>query len=156
MDVYGVDTSGYGDVILRVLDESTLGFEDSNNEQWQNMRALFPPKRWTMLQNLSFTTIPPQLPSTLPPDPLWPTDPSKIFVRVDYVKRAAQVANPLDPIDPSIPDYYQEALRYAAVAYLMEMDTDLKSVQLKKEMMESFMAHMAGGVDKLASGEVDQ
>jgi len=151
----GVDSSDVNDTVLRVLDESTMAFEDGNNEFWRTQRAKFPPKRWVMTGDQQFSTVPVTLPTTLPPE--WGVvDPSTVFVRLHYVKMATPVVLLSDPIDPSIPDYYQEAIRYIAVAYLMETDTDLKSVQIKKEMTESFGYHMAAGLDKLASGEVDQ
>ncbi len=146
-DVLGADSSDVNDVVLRVLDESTMAYEDSANELWRNQRASFVPRRWTLIANQQFTVVPPSLPTkwTLP----------NTYVRVHYIKKAVPVALPADPMDPSIPDYYQEAIRYAAVAYLMEKDTDLKSMQLKGEMMKSFEYHMAGGVPPLAVTEQD-
>ena len=151
----GVDSSDVNDTVLRALDESSMAFEDGNNELWRFLRPKFPPKRWVMTGDQQFCVVPPGLPTTLPSE--WDAvDPATIFVRLHYIKMATPVVLLSDPIDPSIPDYYQEAIRYIAVAYLMETDTDLKSVQIKKEMTESFGYHMAAGLDKLATGEVDQ
>ena len=148
------DSSDVNDVVLRILDESSMEFEDGNNELWRSQQGKFPPKRWTLIGNQQFCTVPPVLPAALPPE--WGAiDPATVLVRVHYIKKAVPVALPADAIDSAIPDYYQEALRYLAVAYLMETDTDLKSIQLKKEMMESFGYHMAAGVEKLATGEQD-
>jgi hypothetical protein len=154
-NLWGIDTTDVNDTVLRVLDESSMSFEDSNNELWRSRRTAFPPKRWVMTGNQQFCIVPPILPTVLPGS--WGvSDPTTVYVRLHYVKRATPVVNLSDPIDTAIPDYYQEALRYVAVAYLMETDTDLKSIQIKKEMMESFAAHMASGPEKLATGEVDQ
>jgi|GEM_PF-5560311 len=154
-DVLGIDSPDTNDNVLRILDESSMAFEDSNNELWRNQRPLFPPKRWVLTGNQQFCVVPPVLPVALPPE--WGvTDPTTVFVRLHYTKMATPVVNLADFIDPSIPDYYQEAIRYIAVAYLMETDTDLKSMQIKKEMAESFGLHMAAGVEKLGTGEQDQ
>jgi hypothetical protein len=146
-DVLGIDSDDSSDVVLRALDESTLGYEDSANELWRTTRASFAPRRWTLTANQQFVVVPPLLPTS------WVTPDT--YVRVHYIKKATPVVLPADPIDISIPDYYQEAIRYAAAAYLMEKDTDLKSMQLKKEMMESFEYHMSGGVPPLAVTDQD-
>ena len=145
--VTATDTSDALDTVVRVLRESSMEFEDSVSDTWRSARAHFLPRRWTLVGDMNFATVP----------ALMPTDGSGagLYVRLHYNKMATPVVNPTDPIDSSIPDYYQEALRYAAVAYLIEKDTDLKSVQLKGEMMKSFDFHMSGGVPKLAVGEQD-
>ncbi len=154
-DVLGIDSPDTNDNVLRALDESSMAFEDSNNEQWRNQRPLFPPKRWVLTGNRQFCVVPPALPVALPAE--WGiTDPTTVYVRLHYTKMATPVVSLTDPIDASIPDYYQEAIRYIAVAYLMETDTDLKSLQIKKEMAESFGLHMAAGVEKIGTGEQDQ
>jgi hypothetical protein len=145
--VADIDSDDSTDTVVRVLDESTIEFEDSINELWRTARATFKPRRWSLVGNLKFTVIP----------PIGPTDSTTtgMYVRLHYIKMATPVVADADTIDPSIPDYYQEALRYLAVAYLMETDTDLKSIAIKKEMAESFGYHMAGGVQKLATPEQD-
>ena len=147
MIILGYDSSDVDDTVLRVLDESTMAFEDGNNELWRNQRSRLAPRRYTLTGNKTFTIVPPDLPVS------WTTPGT--YVRMHYVKMAIPVVNTTDPIDISIPDYYQEAIRYLAVAYLLENDTDLKSSQLKKEMAEAFGYHMAAGVEKLAQGEQD-
>lgn len=147
--VFGADSSDATDVVLRVLTESTVELENAFNEQWRIQRVSFPPKRWVYESNQQFTAVPPSLPS----DASIPSG----YIRLKYIKMCTPVVYtvPTGLIDTSIPDYYQEAIRYAAVAYLMEKDTDLKSMQLKDSMLASFNAHMAGGIHKLASPEVD-
>jgi hypothetical protein len=146
---FGVDSSDVTDVVIRILDPSEVGLEDSNNERWRSVRPSYLPRRWTLIGGLLFSIVP----------PLMPTDGSGagMYVRLHYIKRAVPVdyTVPTSPVDASIPDYYQEALRYAAVAYLLEKDTDLKSLQLKGEMMKAFDFHLAGGVVNLAQGEQD-
>ena len=145
--VPGADTADTLDVILRKMDESTVEQEDMVNELWRNQRASFKPRRWVMLGNQEFTVVPPVMPSS------WVT--ANTYVRVHYIKQSIKMALDVDTVDPSIPDYYQDAIRYAATSYLMEKDTDLKSQQLKQEMLQSFGYHMEGGPQPLARTEVD-
>lgn len=145
--VPGSDTSDTLDVVLRKLDESTVEYEDSVNELWRNQRASFKPRRWVHLGNQEFSSVPPVMPSS------WSTP--NTYIRIHYIKMSTKMALDADTVDPSIPDYYQDAIRYAAVAYLMEKDTDLKSQQIRNEMLQSFGYHMEGGVPPLARTEVD-
>jgi hypothetical protein len=135
------------DTVQRVLDESTVELEDVANEKWRAVRATYMPRRWALVGNKQFTVIPPIVPTS--------GAGAGMFVRVHVVDKATPVAVDADTLDAVIPDYYQEAVRYAAVAYLMEKDTDLKSMQFKGEMMKSFEYHMAGGVPTLAVAEQD-
>lgn len=141
------DTADVNDVVVRVLDESSVEHEDAVNELWRNTRAKFLPRRYIRLGNQQFVTVPPTLPTSYTTPPL--------SVRLHYIKMAVPMVLESDTVDPSIPDYYQDAIRYAAMAYLIEKDTDLKSLQLKGEMMKSLDFHMSGGVAKLAQGETD-
>jgi hypothetical protein len=143
----GADTADTLDVVLRRVDESTVEQEDAVNELWRNQRASFKPRRWVLLGNQEFTVVPPVMPSG------WTTP--NTYVRVHYIKMSTPMVDEADTVDPSIPDYYHDAIRYAAVAYLMEKDTDLKSLQLKKDMLQAFGYHMEGGVPPLARTEVD-
>jgi len=138
-------STGDDDVVIRILDESTMVHEDAANELWRSQRTAYLPRRWTLIGNQKFTIVPPILPVSAP----------SYAVRVYVVSMATRVVAPTDPIDPAIPNYYQEALRYAAAAYLMEKDTDLKSMQLKGEMMKSFEYHMSGEIPTLAVTEQD-
>lgn len=145
--VPGTDTSDSADVILRVLDESTVAQEDAVNELWRSQRSTFKPRRWVNIGNQEFSAVPPVMPSS------WSTP--NTYVRVHYIKMSTRMVADDDTVDASIPDYYQDAIRYAAVAYLMEKDTDLKSKQVKDDMLQSFGYHMEGGVPPLARTEVD-
>lgn len=138
----------YLDVVIRILDESTMVMEDASNEAWKSPRATFGPRRWIPVGNKQFSVVPPMMPVLATP---W----VGTKVRLYYIPKATPVAVAADPIDTMIPDYYQEALRYAAVAYLMEKDTDQKSVQLKGEMMASFEYHIARGVESLGVVDTD-
>lgn len=144
------DLTDASDVVLRFLDESTLQQEDAVNESWQSGTSFMPPRRWALFGNQEFVVIPVRVPSVYSPPEGYVTK-----VRLHFVQKATALELEDDTVDAAIPDYYQEAIRYAAVAYLMEKDTDLKSQQLKAEMMKSFMYHMEGGVPPLASTEVD-
>lgn len=148
------NTPESSDTVLRVLDESTLVHEDAVNEKWRSQRASFLPRRYALAGNSNFVVIPPILPAGTA---------AYTGVRIHYVPMATALAasDPMTApqlaayLDTTIPDYYQEAIRYAAVAYLMEKDTDQKSMQLKSEMMKSFEYHMAGGVEPLSVGDQD-
>lgn len=144
------DITDANDVVLKYLHESTMAHEDSVNETWQTSSNRTLPKRWVMSGNMEFTVVPPRMPSSY-------TAPEGYVakVRLHYIQKATEMLYTEDPVDSSIPDYYQDAIRYAAVAYLMEKDTDLKSQQLKVEMMKSFSYHMEGGVPPIATTEVD-
>lgn len=135
------------DDVVRILDESTMQLEDSVNERWRKARMKFWPRRWTLIGNQQFSVVP----------PLGPLDGTAYgyYVRVVYVKMATPMVDDADEVDASIPDYYHDAIRYVAVAYLMEKDTDQKSTQLKALMLESFTAHMADGTTTLARTETD-
>ncbi len=141
------DTPDVNDVVVRVLDESSIEYEDAVNERWRDTRATFMPRRYVRVGNQQFVTVPPAVATSY-------TIPA-LSVRLHYIKMAVPMVLETDTVDPSIPDYYQDAIRYAAMAYLIEKDTDLKSLQLKAEMMKSFDFHMSGGVGKLAQGETD-
>jgi len=143
----GLTPPSYDDTVHRVLEESAMSYEDAVNEMWKTTRAKYLPRRWTLVGNKRFSIVPPFL----------PTDGSGTGykVRVHYIPMATPVAIPADDIDVTIPDYYQEAIRYIAVCYLLEKDTDLKSVQLKAEMYKSFQFHMASGLEPLAITEQD-
>jgi hypothetical protein len=143
--VYGVDSSDTLDVVMRVLDESSVELEDAVNELWLNTRPTFIPRRWVPLGNQEFSLVP----------PLGPTSgvTATWAVRVHYSQMATPMLLPADPVDPSIPDYYHDSLRYVASAYLVEKDTDLKSMQLRDSLLKSFNAHLSPGVDPLATHE---
>lgn len=146
---FGADSSDVTDVVLRVLTESSVEMENAFNESWRTQRVNLPPKRWVYESNQSFTAVPPFLPSD--------ASITSAYIRIKYAKMCTPVVYtvPTGAIDTAIPDYYQEAIRYAAVAYLIEKDTDTKSMQIKQEMLQSFNAHMAGGIPKIANPEVD-
>lgn len=150
--VTNADTDDTDDTVIRVLDESSTQLEDAANERWRDQRVNYMPRRWVLLGSSQFSIVPPVLPTNADPAA------SNYCVRVHYVKKSTFPDINTDGIlwiDPSIPDYYQEALRYAAVAYLMEHDTDQKSVALKAEMMKSFEFHMAAGPDNLGVKDQD-
>lgn len=138
------------DVVIKYLDESTVVAEDVVNENWRNSSGRIMPKRWVNLGNQEFCVVPPYIPASYTP-----TAGKNFYIRLHFVRKGIPLVNLTDTVDTSIPDYYQDAIRYAAVAYLMEKDTDLKSQQLKVEMMKSFMYHLEAGPAPLAAIEVD-
>lgn len=138
------------DVVLRFLDESTVVMEDMKDELWRNSAGRTLPKRWVNVGNQQFCIVHPYIPSSyVVPDG------KAVYARLHYIRQATKMSTDANTVDDAIPDYYHDAIRYAAVAYLMEKDTDLKSMQLKAEMMKSFEYHMEGGVPPLAVTEVD-
>jgi len=141
------DTSDALDTVVRVLRESNMEYEDSASDTWRSAKAHMIPRRWVLVGGNNFATVP----------ALMPTDGTGagLYVRLHYIKMATPVVLSADPIDPTIPDYYQDALRYAAVAYLLEKDTDQKSIGIKKEMMESFQFHLSPGVPPLSVSDQD-
>ena len=125
------------DVVIGILRESTMEFEDAQNERWRNPTNKLP-SRYVLTGNQQIAAV-----------PIGPTN-SGLSIRVYYIQGV------LDYLDPRVPDYYYDVLRYGAAARLMMLDTDLKSVELSKEYQAMFMSHIASGVEKLAVAEVDQ
>jgi len=114
------------------LEKSTIEFEYLCRPNWKATWSVnSAPKRWLQIDG-----------STIAVNPGFP---SGLYPKVCMLEVPTTLALDADTVDARIDTSSQEYLKYAAGAYLLQIDGDEQSIQLADKWLDQFNRLIAGG-----------
>jgi hypothetical protein len=124
---------------MKLLQKSTLEFEDSKNAGWRTLAGT--PSTW-----MDFSG------NTLRLNRL----PAAGSAIVGYIERPTPMVAPTDSPDARIPAHFHQHLRYAAAAFLLNQAGTMEDIAKADKFMEQFNALIGAGPAPVAATEVDR
>jgi hypothetical protein len=123
----------------KVLMESTFQTEDMKNPNWRSRQG--EPSVWIQQDGATI---------------LLNGDPSTGAILVGYIQIPTPMVEPADEPDPRIPPEFHQHLRYAAAAYLYQISTKVKNLEMASKMFAIFTTELGLGPLPLAQISVQR